>query len=118
MADTDDRIVLPLGAVREAARLTCRVACQGGIHMRPCLVPYVEQRDALVAADGQRRYTEGLDPDCIVGGAKHLACTGCVCECHRFRRWCSRCAAEFDSRVEECKVSGLCLTCLNGPVPS
>lgn len=79
----DNRVTLPLDVMRDASRHLCRMVCQGGVHVRPCFQPYLDERDALLAQDEARRYTEGLDPDCVVGGAKHAACTGCSCSCHR-----------------------------------
>lgn len=86
---TDDRIVLPLSKVRGSAAVLCRRGCRRVPalgHEPECLVPLVEARDALLTSDKQRRYTQGLDPDCVIGGAKHLACTGCTCDCHRHSR--------------------------------
>lgn len=89
----DNRITLPLDAVRLAAERLCEWTCDSPVyddlgmeHEAPCLVPLLDARDALLASDRDRAYTEGLDPDCIIGGAKHAACTGCSCDCHRHSR--------------------------------
>lgn len=116
----DDRVVLPLSAVVMAANTLCSLACSRDRtrHDDDCLIPLLEERERLLAADAAKTPRGGLDPDCVIGGAKHLACTGCTCDCHRHRRWCKRCAREIaDPTVEETRASGLCLLCLNGPVP-
>lgn len=80
MANMDNRIVLPLDYTREAARQLCLLACQGGAHIRPCLVPLIAERDALMVRQPE---VLGISPDCQVGGVKCQACTGCTHDCHR-----------------------------------
>lgn len=91
----DDRIVLPLSRVREAASLLCNRLCRERQrhmsgpdwvwppppHDESCLVPDIEQRDGLMAE--QADYSDKISPDCQVGGAKCQACTGCIHDCHR-----------------------------------
>lgn len=85
----DNRIVLPLDHVREAAAMLCTMRCRAWYRVRNrvvptehadvCLVPLIEQRDALLGTT----YAGKVSPDCQVGGVKCQACTGCLHECHR-----------------------------------
>ena len=79
----ENRVVLPLDYARDAARMLCMHACRGGVHIRPCLVPLLAERDRMMAERPKQRY--GVSPDCVVGGVKCQACTGNGCEhaCHK-----------------------------------
>ena len=82
MADADDRIVLPLSAVRRAVEeMDKAFDCAPGDHASWCLGPYLEKRDADMARQDE---VLGVTPDCRDG--KHEACTGCTCDCHRHSR--------------------------------
>lgn len=76
---TDDRITLPLSAVRVAvAEMDKAFDCAPGDHASWCLGPYLERRDELMARDLEPL---GVSPDCAVN--KHApVCSGCSCHCH------------------------------------
>lgn len=79
--DGDDRIVLPLQAVRDAARALCCWWCGKARpygHVEPCIVPLIEQRDLLLTAALDDRQVSGDCQDPV----KHGACSGCACTCH------------------------------------
>lgn len=79
LAVGENRIVLPLDAVRRAVAESCRMSdCAPGDHASWCLGPYLEQRDHLMTHE---HHVKGPSPDCRDG--KHVACTGCLCDCHR-----------------------------------
>jgi hypothetical protein len=77
----DDRIVLPLGHVRFAARVLCEHRCprteHGVRHLTMCLMPLLDDRDERM---GRLHDALGITPDCRDGA--HAACPGCPCRCH------------------------------------
>jgi hypothetical protein len=79
-AAVDDRVVLPLSRVRDAAAVLCWSWCGGERpHAEECLVPLLEERDRLLA---ERPLLDGVSGDCA-DPVKHGACSGCACSCHR-----------------------------------
>lgn len=89
---SDNRIVLPLDHVEQAAAEFCQIRChhepsltpgitgRSRVEHRPvCLVPLLDERTRLLA----ETFTYDVNPDCQIGGAKCAACTGCQHDCHR-----------------------------------
>ena len=85
----DDRVTLPLSAVRAAANLLCGVVCGDpwtgrlihDAHDLRCLQPLLDERDAM-AAEVYR--TTAISGDCM-DSVKHSACGGCACHCHTLK---------------------------------
>lgn len=88
----DNRVTLPLDRAVMAAWLLHTLVCPDvdSPHDDDCLIPLLEERDRLLAADALRKPHGGVDPDCAIGGAKCLACTGCQHGCHRHCTACGR----------------------------
>lgn len=79
MTAPDRRIVLPRGAVVDAALRLCAAACAGPAHDPVCLVPLVKAIDDQLA---QTYQMTSVSTDCL-DKYKHRACSGCACQCHR-----------------------------------
>ena len=85
----DDRVTLPLSAVRAAAIRMCAGFCDdpwtGDLlpsgHDPACLIPLLVERDAM-AAEVYR--TTAISGDCM-DSVKHGACGGCACHCHTLK---------------------------------
>lgn len=114
----DNRIVLPLDITRRAAEHAHAHACRLlplDQHDADCLLPLLWARDEqLVTQPGLGQ----VSTDCRDGKHAPMACVGCACACHRHSNRCKLCSRPIDLTVEESSVSGMCLLCLNGPVPA
>ena len=86
---TDDRVTLPLSAVRAAADWLCGYLCddswtgklQSSDHHPDCLNPLLAERDLLMVTTFLATAISGdcLDP------TKHGSCGGCACHCHTLK---------------------------------
>jgi hypothetical protein len=86
---TDDRVVLPLTAVRRAAVALCWVDCTHPVgkparHCDVCLIPALTEID-LRRAEVDRTAASQISGDCL-DPVKHRSCMGCSCACHMSRR--------------------------------
>ena len=89
---TEDRVTLPLSAVRAAADRLCDEICTDppggpiiprrvlGEHDRTCLRPLLAERDLMVA---NTYLATSISQDCLKG--KHPLCKGCACHHHELK---------------------------------